>query len=212
MNLRPTAVIVAVLAALVAHGCGPRRVRTPAPPPTTELIVLLADPDNGAIGGASVATPAGTVDLIADRSSTRVSARRPPTPQTILDEAEVQRVFGDALAALPPPPALFNLYFKFDSDELTDEARALVPRILQAVTTRAAPDVVVVGHTDTTGASRANFELGLKRAGAIRILLIEAGLDASLMEVASHGEADLLVPTPDETPEPRNRRVEIAVR
>ena len=38
------------------------------------------------------------------------------------------------------------------------------------------------------------------------------GLDASLMVVTSHGEADLLVPTPDETPEPRNRRVEIAVR
>ena len=45
-----------------------------------------------------------------------------------------------------------------------------------------------------------------------RDLLIEAGLDASAIEVYSHGETDLLVQTPDETPEPRNRRVEIAVR
>ena len=39
-----------------------------------------------------------------------------------------------------------------------------------------------------------------------------AGLDASTMDVTSLGEADLLIKTPDETPEPRNRRVEIAVR
>jgi outer membrane protein OmpA-like peptidoglycan-associated protein len=32
------------------------------------------------------------------------------------------------------------------------------------------------------------------------------------VEVTSHGEADLLVPTADETFEPRNRRVEISVR
>jgi outer membrane protein OmpA-like peptidoglycan-associated protein len=41
---------------------------------------------------------------------------------------------------------------------------------------------------------------------------VQAGLDASTVEVTSHGETDLLVKTPDETPEPRNRRVEIAVR
>ena len=44
----------------------------------------------------------------------------------MLEEDEVQRVFGDALNALPLPPAFFNLYFKFNSDELTDESRALV--------------------------------------------------------------------------------------
>ena len=74
------------------------------------------------------------------------------------------------------------------------------------------PDVTVVGHTDTTGDRAANFQLGLDRAMRVRRLLVEAGLDASLIEVISHGETDLLVPTPDETSEPRNRRVEIAVR
>jgi outer membrane protein OmpA-like peptidoglycan-associated protein len=52
----------------------------------------------------------------------------------------------------------------------------------------------------------------LKRATSVRNLLTEAGLDASTIDVTSLGEADLLVKTPDETPEPRNRRVEIAVR
>ena len=37
-------------------------------------------------------------------------------------------------------------------------------------------------------------------------------LDKTTIELVSHGEAALLIPTPDETPEPRNRRVEITVR
>ncbi len=212
MNRDQTTIILGAVAAVLLWGCGARRVAGPTPPPSPDLIVLLPDPDNGALGRASVSTPSGTVDLIDARSATQVLANRPPTPPSVLEEAEVRRVFGDALAALPLPPALFNLYFKFDSDDLTDEARALVPEILQVVTGRPAPDVVVVGHTDTTGSSKANFELGLKRAGTIRNLLIQAGLEASLIEVTSHGEADLLISTPDETFEPRNRRVEIAVR
>ncbi len=62
------------------------------------------------------------------------------------------------------------------------------------------------------GAPRTNVALGLKRAVTVRDLLVAAGLDPSTVEVTSHGEGDLLIQTPDETPEPRNRRVEITVR
>jgi outer membrane protein OmpA-like peptidoglycan-associated protein len=37
-------------------------------------------------------------------------------------------------------------------------------------------------------------------------------MDASMIEVTSHGEADLLVKTADQVLEARNRRVEITVR
>ena len=46
----------------------------------------------------------------------------------------------------------------------------------------------------------------------VRALLAEAGLDPASIEVTSHGEAALLVPTADDTYEPRNRRVEITIR
>jgi outer membrane protein OmpA-like peptidoglycan-associated protein len=129
-----------------------------------------------------------------------------------LSDAEVQQMFGEALAALPPAPQRFVLNFRFESDELTDEARALVPGILSLVRERPFADVVVTGHTDTMGTIRANFDLGLKRALMVRNLLISAGLEASQIQVTSLGETDLLVRTPDDTPEPRNRRVDIVVR
>jgi outer membrane protein OmpA-like peptidoglycan-associated protein len=46
----------------------------------------------------------------------------------------------------------------------------------------------------------------------IQNLLVNEGLDASLIEVTSLGESDPLVRTADEVLEPRNRRVEISVR
>jgi outer membrane protein OmpA-like peptidoglycan-associated protein len=128
-----------------------------------------------------------------------------------MSEEEVQRLFGDALAALPPAPQRFTLYFAFDSDELTEESRLLLANILEMVRSRPAPDVIAVGHTDTTGSSASNFALGLKRAVMVRTLLVQAGLSATV-EVTTLGETDLLVPTPDEVAEPRNRRVEIVVR
>jgi outer membrane protein OmpA-like peptidoglycan-associated protein len=104
------------------------------------------------------------------------------------------------------------LYFRFESDELTDQSRALVPRILEALKNRPFPDLAIVGHTDTTGSAASNIELGLKRANAIRALLVAAGVSASVIEVTSHGESDLLVKTADGVLEPRNRRVEITIR
>jgi peptidoglycan-associated lipoprotein len=46
----------------------------------------------------------------------------------------------------------------------------------------------------------------------VRTLLVDAGLDPSAIEVTSHGEAELLVRTPDNTYEARNRRVEITIK
>ena len=174
--------------------------------------MLLPDPETGTVGSATVSNAAGSTELIAARASTTVSPNQPPAPVTILSEATVQQLFGDVLSALPPAAERFTLYFRFDSDELTEESRRLVPEILQAVKNRPFPDVVATGHTDTTGPTVTNFALGLRRANVVRNLLVGAGLDPALVEASSLGETDLLVPTRDEVAEPRNRRVEVTIR
>jgi outer membrane protein OmpA-like peptidoglycan-associated protein len=208
---RPLAVLIAALAAGVAAGCGPKRIRS-APLPGDTVVVLLPDPADGAVGRATVSNSAGTTELVGAREFTTVSPNKTPTAITAISEADVQRIFGGALSALPPASQQFVLFFRFESDELTDESRALVPQILAAVKGRPFPELAVVGHTDTTGTAAGNIELGLRRANAIRTILIAAGVDAAVIEVSSHGEADLLVKTADEVLEPRNRRVEITVK
>jgi outer membrane protein OmpA-like peptidoglycan-associated protein len=205
------AVLSAAIAAVFVPACGPQRVRTSSSAGQT-LAVLLPDPGDGAVGRAVVSGNNASIELAAARESTSVALTQSPAPVTVMSEADVKRIFGDALAALPPAPQHFMLYFRFESEELTDESHALMPQILQAVKDQPFPDVAVVGHTDTTGTRSGNFELGLRRARAIRARLVEAGVAAPVIDVSSHGEVDLLVKTADDVLEPRNRRVEITVR
>jgi outer membrane protein OmpA-like peptidoglycan-associated protein len=204
---------VAAVIAAVASGCGPKRVAAPQPArPTPTLIVLLPDPGTGNTGRARVTNEFGSANLAAPRASTLVSADAAPGTVETISDAEVARVFSGVLAALPPAPQHFTLYFRFESDTLTDESAALVSQIATAVKALAVPEVAVVGHTDTMGDPKANVALGLKRAASVRNILVAAGIEASMIEISSHGEADLLIKTGNNAPEPRNRRVEISVR
>jgi outer membrane protein OmpA-like peptidoglycan-associated protein len=209
-SARPVAVPIAVLVTWAIAGCGPKRI-SPLRPGQAQ-VVLFPDPGDAAVGRAVVSNPAGGVELAAERESTTASSGRAPAPVTVLSEADANRLFGDVLSTLPPAPQHFVLYFRFESDDLTDESRALLPRVLEALRNRPFPDVAVVGHTDTTGTAASNVELGLRRANAIRAQLVQAGIGADVIEVTSHGETDLLVKTADQVLEPRNRRVEITVR
>jgi outer membrane protein OmpA-like peptidoglycan-associated protein len=203
-----------IASVVIAAGCAPKRISGPISGPMRpgqSLTVLLQDSDTLSTGAARVSNPFGSVDLEAERDVALATADRKPVLGK-LSEEDVEKIFGDALSALPPPPGRFTLFFRFESDALTDQSQALIPEILAAVKKHAVQDVVVVGHTDTMGTQQANYGLGLKRAMMVRNLLVQAGLDGSTIEVTSVGELDLLVTTPDETPEPRNRRVDIAVR
>jgi outer membrane protein OmpA-like peptidoglycan-associated protein len=208
---RPVAIVLTALATGILPACGPKRFQAPGAG-AGDLIILLPDAETDTTGRATVSQGAASVDLAKARDVTVVGINQPPTRVTTMSEAEVKRLFGDVLSALPPAPEHFTLFFQFESDELTDDSRALVPNVLRAMKDRPVPEVVVVGHTDTTGTRESNYALGMKRGVMVRSLLVEAGLTPSAVEVTSHGEAVLLVKTADETYEPRNRRVEVTIR
>lgn len=176
------------------------------------LVVLLAGSD-GTTGKVVVEGEKESRVLDAAGEATSVSGGRGvPSEPFIMEEEEVGRIFGTTLEAQPERPAVFVLYFEQDADELTPESQALVERILEAIDLRSSVDTSVVGHTDTIGAKDYNYELSSKRAATVRDILVGLGVNPEILQVTSHGEENLLVPTPDETAEPRNRRVEVTVR
>lgn len=207
--------LLSLAAVIVTAACGSKRAAPasvrPVPPRPT-LVVLLPDPETGMTGRARVFNEFGSTDLNAPRAGSLATGTAAPGAVTTMSDEEVARVFGAALAALPPAPRHFTLHFKFESDALTDASSAMIPAILAAVRAMPVPEVAVVGHTDTMGEPKANLALGLKRAMTVRNILVQAGLAPLTVDVSSHGEADLLVKTRDKTPEPRNRRVDITVR
>jgi outer membrane protein OmpA-like peptidoglycan-associated protein len=129
-----------------------------------------------------------------------------------MPEKEVAAAVGAALKTLPKAPVRYILYFRHDSAELTAESRSRLNEVMRATRARAPVDVSVVGHTDTVGDKPYNYQLSLKRAKAVAALLAAEGLDPSIVEIASHGKDNPLIPTGDQVSEPRNRRVEVTVR
>ena len=191
VRARPLA-LYGLAALILAAGCAFKKTppSTPVAAPPPAWVLLLPDPETKITGRARVSNEFGSTNLTTARAASRVTANAAPGAVTTFTEAEVTKLFGAALAALPPAPRNFTLQFRFESDVLTAESTALIPEILQAVKALAVPEVVVVGHTDTLGDPKSNLALGLKRAATVRAILIQAGLPTSTIDVTSHGEAD----------------------
>jgi len=130
----------------------------------------------------------------------------------VLAASQVEDTFGPTLQALPARPAVFLLYFATGTDELTDESRAELQRILDELKQRRVPDVYVIGHTDTVGELRSNDMLSRLRAETVKGFLVGIGIPAERIQTAGRGQREPIVPTGDQVDEPKNRRVEINVR
>ena len=137
--------------------------------PTRDVVVLAADPETGDVGRLTVVSLSGRVELAERHASTTIISGAAPSPPTTMSEADIQRLFGPALAVQPPPALRFLLYFELGGDTLTPESKAQLPAVLAAARGRVAPDVSVIGHTDTTGAATTNAALGLQHACSFAI-------------------------------------------
>ena len=130
----------------------------------------------------------------------------------VLDAETVQRQFRGALSAQPPRPVSYTLYFIADKNELTPESKPVMEQVKAELARRPFPEITVVGHTDRVGAAAYNDSLSLKRAEAMRQMLVEAGISPNLITTAGRGSREMIVKTEEGVSEPRNRRVEISVR
>ena len=130
----------------------------------------------------------------------------------VLAATDIQATFGATLQALPARPTIFTLYFVTGTDELTDESKAELQKILDALKLRAVPDVYVIGHTDTVGELRGNDQLSAQRAETVKGFLVGIGIPAERIQTSGRGKREPIVPTADNVDEPKNRRVEINVR
>lgn len=140
------------------------------------------------------------------------TSRTDGTAVVIVSPEEVRESFAATLHALPARPTVFMLYFVIGTDELTEESKGDLQRILVELKNRPVPDIAVIGHTDTVGDLQVNDALSAQRAETVKGFLVGIGIAAERIQVAGRGEREPVVPTGDNVEEPRNRRVEINVR
>lgn len=97
-----------------------------------------------------------------------------------------------------------------DESSKLDSSYALIVQAVQRYGTLAPIKLYVAGHTDTVGANASNRTLSLNRARSIGTYFRKKGLRITVL-FEGFGEEALLVSTPDETAEAKNRRAEYII-
>ena len=165
---------------------------TPAEPAATGPTLTPAQPPGPAAapGAAAPATP----------SPIAAPVPRPPVVQP------------ETTAPAELPAVSLMITFASGSARLTPEAERTLASLGRALASQElAPfRFRIEGHTDTTGPREMNQTLSEARAATVRDYLISRfGIAPQRLLAVGYGETQLLVPTPDEVPEVRNRRVQI---
>jgi outer membrane protein OmpA-like peptidoglycan-associated protein len=190
----------AALLALLVAGCS-----------SSKTFVALLPEEAGASSAITVGEGARAAVLDTPLSAATIDTRGNVEKRAVTQQ-EVEKTFGAAMAALPPKSMSFILYFDTASTQVNTASQAALESLLAEVAKRQAVEVQVTGHTDRVGSDANNDRLSLERAQAVREMLVQRGLEASFIRAVGRGEREPLIATPDEQPEPRNRRVEVIVR
>ncbi|MBC7618182.1 MAG: OmpA family protein [Candidatus Saccharibacteria bacterium] len=195
----PSSPLILIAAAMLVSACTS---------PPRSYVVLLPDA-SGNVGQVSVQSPRGEQKITNANQAVLIDGSG---PGFVVSPEQLKKDFGAALAASPRMPEQFLLYFESGGADLTADSEKLLVDLVERSRNRQSLDLSVVGHTDTQGSAEGNEALALQRAQSIAIRLSSMGIASTAISIESHGERNLLVPTPDETVEPRNRRVEVTQR
>jgi OmpA-OmpF porin, OOP family len=178
---------------------------------TPDKIILLPDPD-GKVGAVVIHSASGEQTI--DKAYAEVDVTKGGAIEKTMDsQSSVQARYGDLLAARPPRPMTFTIFFLFDSaTELAPESSETVRKLKAVLATWPAPQLVVVGHTDLAGSMEYDDRLAMQRAQTVAAFLVKQGIPARQIETAARGKREPLVHTADGVPNRMNRRAVITIQ
>jgi len=153
----------------------------------------------GAIIGAAVGGAAGV--LISREMDEQAEALEEELPG-----AEVERV-GEGIQVTFDSGILFD----FDSYALRPEARQHLANLASSLTEYPDSEVLIVGHTDGSGADDYNQKLSENRANAAGNVLLRSGVAPSRVKMMGLGETEPIASNETEDGMQQNRRVEVAI-
>lgn len=147
-----------------------------------------------AIGGAAGAAIGGVMDAQAEDL------------QDKLPSAQVQRV-GEGIQITFDSGILFDV----NQSTLRAAAQQNLTDLAASLEEYEGTDVLVVGHTDSTGEASYNQGLSERRADAARTYLMGAGLDSDRVTAMGMGEEEPVGTNDTDAGRQANRRVEVAI-
>ena len=102
------------------------------------------------------------------------------------------------------------IYFDFDNSKLSEVSKSVLLNFLDK-NKNSLSRYIILGHTDTMGSETYNISLSIKRAEAVKDILLKEGIKEKTITILGKGEEKTAVRTPDETKHPANRRAEVKI-
>ena len=109
------------------------------------------------------------------------------------------------------PQTDFVVYFEWNRSDLNQAAIETIDAAINRARQCNLANIVVVGHTDTSGSPQYNMGLSERRAGVVREALVARGAPASSITAQARGETELAQQTRDGVREPLNRRAAVTI-
>ncbi|RMF57285.1 MAG: OmpA family protein [Bacteroidetes bacterium] len=153
----------------------------------------------GAVIGAAVGGVAGAV-------IGRQMDRQAEELEQELEGAEVERV-GEGIIITFDSAILFDV----DESTLSGQAQRNLDELAESLARYPQTNVLIAGHTDSTGPEEYNLALSERRARSAAAYLIGRGIDPSRITTVGHGETMPVATNDTEAGRQQNRRVEIAI-
>jgi peptidoglycan-associated lipoprotein len=131
---------------------------------------------------------------------------QPPAPPPRSSGADL-----DAMAAGRVASMSERIHFDYDKSDIKPEDTRRLDGKGQLLKQFTALRIRITGHCDERGSDQYNIALGMRRATAAKAYLVQLGIDASRIEVASLGREVPLDPGHDESAWAQNRRDEFDI-
>ena len=175
--------------------------------PSASQIINSLRPSGNLVSGGTRG-----IRLAAPPSDAAAAPAPAPVQQPRVASSKPVAVPAATAAPVSAPAVNLTVNFTTGSADLTPDAVRTLDELGSALSSKelAGYRFRIEGHTDTVGSAEYNRALSERRAEAVVDYIAKKfGVEPTRLQAIGMGEQGLMVPTPPQTAEPRNRRVQV---
>jgi len=129
--------------------------------------------------------------------------------------AEIKQTVPGATVSREGEAILVNfdsgILFDIDKTNVKQDGQTNLQNLATSLQKNPETNIIVIGHTDNTGAPAYNLDLSIRRAASVKTYLATNGVDSTRLNVDGKGQTEPIADNTTDAGRAKNRRVEIVI-